>query len=167
MLGGLNVVSWLPVDLTVVPSIWALGFPVVFVVMGLTILAYSRDRTSLNQSSLRNIISFLPRWLRIVALAAFLYAGGTLAGVIISGALPGNPEQLGHRYFFSDHGHLIPTSRAGYVRGVSLVTRMFSGIEVVFLGFSYLALTYAPPARKRQSPQPSSPQDSSAKPLSR
>lgn len=142
---ALNLISWLPIDLSPAPLLWLIDFPVALVVGGLTAFMYAGRRGMGYRNPMSNFWRFIPRWLRFVSLAMGLYVFVTFFFIVLSGILPGQPVQAGNRYYFSDHGRQIATTHAGYARGVSLVTRMFSGHEMLFLGIALMTLTFAPP----------------------
>jgi len=54
--------------------------------------------------------------------------------------LPGQPETAGGLYYFNNHGSQIPTDLAGYLRGIRVQMRMFTGHPMVFYGIAALTM---------------------------
>ena len=81
-----------------------------------------------------------------VALASFVTAMPSLTG---------QPEydKAKHRYFYSDHGTLIPATRTGYLHAVAAQNRLFLGVALVFLTAA-VAITWDERNRRRGFPGP-------------
>src|SRR5439155_22469750 len=62
-------------------------------------------------------------------------------------------EKVKLRYFFSAHGTLIPSARAGYLRVVAAQIRLFLGGALIFLTAA-VAITWDERNRRRRFPGP-------------
>jgi hypothetical protein len=83
---------------------------------------------------------------RAVAVASFVTAMPSLTG---------QPEydKPKHRYFYNDHGTLIPATRTGYLHAVAAQNRLFLGVALVFLAAA-VAITWDERNRRRGFPGP-------------
>ena len=70
-------------------------------------------------------------------------------------SLVGQPEydKGKHRYFYDDHGTLIPATRTGYLHAVAAQNRLFLGVALVFLTAA-VAITWDERNRRRRFPGP-------------
>jgi len=70
-------------------------------------------------------------------------------------SLTGQPEydKGKHRYFYNDHGTLIPATRTGYLHAVAAQNRLFLGVALVFLTAA-VAITWDERNRRRRFPGP-------------
>ena len=75
-------------------------------------------------------------------------------------SLPGQPgyDKQRHRYFYSNHGTLIPATRTGYLHAVAAQNRLFLGVSLVFLTAA-VAVTWQERNRRRGTPAQSADQD--------
>ena len=140
----INLSTWLGLEPVEVSMIVFAVFPLMFITFFVVIFMY-RIRFLRGANSVRRIFPFIPPWSRFVFVAIFFYTVAVGFYGTISGGLAGQPEKVGSRYYFNDHGHNVPTTRAAYLRGLDIQSRMFSRAELVFFEFSALVFTFAPP----------------------
>ena len=147
----LNAITWLPIDVAGLTTVWAVLFAGVFPVFFAAILVISREQRlrrermgpvpwwrSGRQFSWRDVFTGAPRWavILLVIVVAYVYIN-FFVGVAL---LPGQPETLGGRYYFNNHGSQIATDLAGYLQGLRLQMRLFTGHPMVFYGIAALAM---------------------------
>jgi hypothetical protein len=93
-----------------------------------------------------DMLQALPRRAQVLVAAAVPAAAVSfLSG--LSG-LQGQPEYdpRSGRYFYDDHGVLIPTTRASYMHAVAAQNRIFLGVALVFTSYA-AAVTYGKRSR--------------------
>ena len=166
----LNLLSWLPIDASRLTPIWVADLVLIFIVWLPAILSLNailrsyapvtRRRwgfsASWGSSGLwnvpwRQLLEPIPVWLW--TLGVLLVAYVFIAFFAGFAQLPyGPPEIDGGKYFFDNHGFLTPTDLAGYLQGMRVTMRMFTGHTMLFLGLGTLFLkargrlrTLAPP----------------------
>jgi hypothetical protein len=106
-------------------------FPIVFLVFGPAVVVISLARVPLER-----FLAGLPVYVYVVGGAVFLYV--FVDFFLMMQVLPGQPEQHGQNFYFSDHGSLIPISADAYRNGLMHAARLFSGHELIFFGFAAL-----------------------------
>jgi hypothetical protein len=87
-----------------------------------------------------------------------LMLAGAAAGASFVTAMPSLTGQPGydrakHRYFYDDHGTLIPATRTGYLHAVAAQNRLFLGVMLVFLTVA-VVVTWDERNRRRRLPGP-------------
>ena len=146
---ALNVVTWLPVDVSGLMSVTVLVFIGVFPVWLIVTSLVVREQRLLRAANApaaawrggvtwRVLFAGAPRAGLVVlaVVAAFVYI--TFFASIAQ--LPGQPMAVGGTYYFSNHGARIPTDLAGYLQGLRVQMRLFTGHPVVFYGAAALAI---------------------------
>lgn len=95
-----------------------------------------------------DLLKEIPRAKVLLMLAGAAAVASFLSGF---GPLQGQPgyDPAKHRYFYNDHGTLIPATRAGYLHAVAAQNRLFLGVTLVFTTAA-LAITWDERARRRR-----------------
>ena len=106
-------------------------FALVFPVGGATIVMIGFGGVSVDR-----LFATLPRYLIIVQYVFLVYL--FVDFFLMMRLLPGNPEQDGSRFFFDNHGYLIPIDADQYRMGLMHSTRLVTSIELFFCGFASL-----------------------------
>lgn len=146
----LNVVTWLPIDVSGLAPVWVLVFVGIFPLFFASVLVINREQRlrrdrlgparwwQSNRLSWRDAFGDAPRWAVILLLIVAAYAFvNFFAGIA---QLPGQPEAAGGLYYFNNHGSQIPTDLAGYLQGLRVQMRMFTGHPIVFYGIAALIM---------------------------
>ena len=146
----LNAVSWLPIDVDGLTPVWVLLFVGIFPVFFAVILVITREQRlrrdrlgparwwQSGRLSWRDAFAGAPRWAVVLLLIVAAYAYiNFFAGIA---QLPGQPETAGGLYYFTDHGRQMPTDLAGYLQGLRVQMRMFTGHPMVFYGIAALVM---------------------------
>lgn len=107
-------------------------FPAIFLVFGPSVLVLGLARISMDR-----FFAGLPILVYVVGGAVVLYIFVDFFAMVR--LLPGQPEQVGSNYYFSNHGDLIPTDVHGYWMGLMHAARLFSGHEIIFFGLAALS----------------------------
>lgn len=79
-----------------------------------------------------------PRWAVILLLIVVVYVYVNFFASIAQ--LPGQPETAGGLYYFNNHGSQISTDLAGYLQGLRVQTRIFTGHPMVVYGIAALTM---------------------------
>jgi hypothetical protein len=92
----------------------------------------------------------VPAWL--LALSALTFAAAWLIGMAAASGLPGEPQQVDGGYVASNHGELIPLTKAEYERAVAAQTRLFTSGALAFATMAVVMTLAAPlpPGRLRR-----------------
>ena len=113
-----------------------------------------RWRTDLVQTLPRgprrtNLLAAFPRRARIPLGAAFVAVWATSLDAM--SALPGQPgyDPKRHRYFYDEHGVIVPATRDAYLHAVAVQNRLFLGVAMVFTSIA-VVVTYQERARRRR-----------------
>lgn len=79
-----------------------------------------------------DLMKAVPRGARVPLTLAAVAAGVSFLTALVS--LPGQPgyDPVRRRYFYDDHGTLIPATQAGYLHAVAAQNRLFLGVTLVF-----------------------------------
>jgi hypothetical protein len=107
-------------------------FPIIFLTFGPVVVVLAFARISMDR-----LFAHLPVYAYVVGGAVVLYVFVDFFAMMR--VLPGQPEQDGSHYYFSNHGSLTPVGVHGYWLGLMHAARLFSGHELVFFGFATLA----------------------------
>lgn len=102
-------------------------FPLIFLVFGAAILL-----TALCRVSLGRLFGTLPLHVKVLGVIAVAYIFLDFFWMIH--LLPGQPTEQDGRFFFNDHGRLIPISSHAYRQSLLFQARLFSGHEITFSG---------------------------------
>jgi hypothetical protein len=86
----------------------------------------------------------LPWWIPIIGVLSLICFFSAMA------SLPGQPEQHGGAYFFDDHGSLIRTTHAGYLRGLRAQQRIFAAIPALFYSVALAGWSWVIEVRARE-----------------
>lgn len=146
----LNAITWLPIDVSGFTPAWLLVFAGVFPVWFAVIGSLSREQQmqrvneklpwyrSGRRFRWQDVVSGVPRWAVVLLMVIVVYVAINFFASIAQ--LPGQPEVAGGQYYFNNHGSRIPTDLAGYLQGLRLQMRIFTGHPMVFYGVAALAM---------------------------
>ncbi len=132
--------QWMPSSYFV--PFFTLAFPLSFwAVFVLTRGRRRKDRRRLD------MLQVIPPGARVPFGALFVAVWISL--FVSVGSLPGQPEYEpgSQRYYYDDHGTLVPATRAGYLHAIATQDRLFLGAALVFTSFATIV---AWGERKRQ-----------------
>jgi hypothetical protein len=153
----LNLVTWLPVDVSGLTVPTVVVFVGVFVVWIPSLLIVQRRFRTLRSSTVstnrrRNswqistALQGAPQWLSVtLGIAAVYVFVNFFASFAV---LPGQPEYSNGTYFFNVHGSHIIIDHQRYLEGVRAQVRMFTGHPIVFYLLAMLMLHSHPGATK-------------------
>jgi len=102
-------------------------FPLTFLVLGAAILVIALCSVSLGR-----LFGMLPLHVKVLGVIAAAYIFVDFFWVIH--LLPGQPIEQDGRFFFDDHGRLIPISSQTYRLSLLFQARLFSGHEIILTG---------------------------------
>jgi hypothetical protein len=153
----LNLLSWTPIDPTGLTPVWLADFVLIFIVWCTAVVSLramvrahgssTHGRRWLSTTwvgsryewnSWRDVLGPRPAWFIVVVVLLVTYVFVAFFAAFVQ--LPGSPEIDGGRYFFDNHGSLIPTNLAGYLEGMRVQMRIFTGHTMLFLGAGALVL---------------------------
>ena len=124
----LSLLSFIPFMPPLPMALVIVCFVGVFPAMSSALLGARRRGVPLHGGE---FIRGLPPWIGLVAAVAFVSFFTAQAG------LPGPPEIHHGQYYFDNHGSLIPTTLAGYQRGLRGQQRVFTSIPAVFYAVAF------------------------------
>lgn len=110
---------------TFIPGAPFVPLDVVLAVVGVTGLAFIAMVSDFGWQDVTSL--WVPGVVALVIVIPPLSFGVALTGF---SALPGQPLMRHGRYYFNNHGQLLPTTRAGYEQGVASTQRLFAGIAI-------------------------------------
>lgn len=119
------------------------AFAAIFPVWGVTVfdtVMRNRDR-----STLRSGMPIpLRGWRKRAGVVVFIVPWFTFMAVFFSGALAGQAEQDGDRYYANNHGEITELTREEWEQSRALESRLFAGGVMAFAGLAALYLTQPP-----------------------